>query len=145
MTLPPIELRDFQAVIDRSPFHRMMGLTLGDVAADRQRLTIQLPFDARLGRDDAGQQMHGGPIAALIDVAGAALVGLNSGQPAATIDFHVDYLRPTHRTALAAEARVRKLGRKISIVDVNVRQADGSLVALGRARYMCSSQKLERT
>jgi len=83
---------------------------------------------------DSGQ-IHGGPIAALIDSAGcyALVMILGSGIP--TISFSTEYLRPAMNTSLTATATIRKQGRLIGVVDVEVTSDDGKLIALGRGTY----------
>jgi len=80
-------------------------------------------------------QYHGGVIASLIDIAGdyALIAVLGHGVP--TINFRVDYLRPATNTDLIAQARVRRAGRTIGVVDIDVIDDDGRLIALGRGCY----------
>ena len=47
----------------------------------------------------------------------------------------MDYLRPAAGPHLDAEARARKIGRTIGVVDVDVRDAKGRLCAVGRGTY----------
>jgi uncharacterized protein (TIGR00369 family) len=80
-------------------------------------------------------QWHGGPIAAIIDTVGdyALVMTLARGLP--TINFRVDYLRPAIGTALTTTARVRRAGRSVGVVDVDVMDDKGNVVAIGRATY----------
>ena len=48
-----------------------------------------------------------------------------------TINFRTDFLRPAIDTALSTEARVRKVGRTVDVVDIDVTDQDGKLVAVG--------------
>ena len=65
-------------------------------------------------------QWHGGPIAAIIDTVGdyALIMALRRGLP--TINFRVDYLRPAIKTALITTATVRRNGKSVGVVDVDV-------------------------
>jgi uncharacterized protein (TIGR00369 family) len=58
---------------------------------------------------------------------------LGRGLP--TVNFRVDYLRPAFNTALITTARVRRAGRSVGVVDVDVVDDKGALVAIGRATY----------
>jgi uncharacterized protein (TIGR00369 family) len=58
---------------------------------------------------------------------------VGSGVP--TIDMRVDYLRPARRGDLLAVARTLRVGRTVSVADVEVRDEQGSVVAVGRAVY----------
>jgi len=57
------------------------------------------------------------------------------GRPLPTINFRVDYLRPAIKTALTVVAKVRRAGKSIGVVDIEVLNDQGALVAIGRANY----------
>ena len=80
-------------------------------------------------------QWHGGPIAAIIDTVGdyALIMALRRGLP--TINFRVDYLRPAIKTALITTATVRRSGKSVGVVDVDVFNEQKALLAIGRATY----------
>jgi uncharacterized protein (TIGR00369 family) len=80
-------------------------------------------------------QFHGGVIASLIDIAGdfALIAVLGFGVP--TINLRVDYLRPALNNDLLAAAHVRRAGRSIGVVDIEVTDSTGRLIALGRGCY----------
>jgi uncharacterized protein (TIGR00369 family) len=79
-------------------------------------------------------QWHGGPIAAAIDVAGDYALAMLIGNPLPTIHFSVDYLRPA-QGRLTLVARVRRRGKTVGVVDVEVLNESGLLLAVGRASY----------
>src|ERR1700733_7160779 len=118
-----------------SPFQKLLGLRLEafDVAA--QSVTIRSVFGTNVERAPGSGQYHGGVIASLIDIAGdfALIAVLGYGVP--TINFRVDYLRPAANSDLLAQARVRRAGRTIGVVDIDVTDAGGKLIALGRGCY----------
>ena len=58
---------------------------------------------------------------------------LEKGVP--TINFRVDYFRPVIDTGLRAEAIVRRVGRSVSVADVDIFDDSSRLVAVGRATY----------
>ncbi len=49
--------------------------------------------------------------------------------------MRVDYLRPARRGDLLAVARTVRVGRTVSVADVEVRDEQGTVVAVGRAVY----------
>ena len=121
--------------LSSSPFHRMLGLSLGDVDSVAQRVVIRSRWNEQIRRGDGAEQYHGGVIASVIDIAGdfALIAVLGYGVP--TINFRVDYLRPAGGGDLEARATVRRAGRTVGVVDVEVVDAEGRLVALGRGCY----------
>jgi uncharacterized protein (TIGR00369 family) len=54
------------------------------------------------------------------------------GRAVPTVNLRVDYLRPAAGQEMVATAIIRKAGRTVSVVDVEV-MAGGKLVAIGRA------------
>lgn len=80
-------------------------------------------------------QWHGGPIAAIVDTVGDYALVMSLGRGVPTVNFRIDYLRPAIDTALVATARVRRAGKSIGVVDIDVHDASQNLVAIGRATY----------
>ena len=58
---------------------------------------------------------------------------LGGGVP--TINFRTDYLRPAIGASLSATAWVRRAGRTIGVVDIDVHDEEGRLIAVGRGCY----------
>jgi uncharacterized protein (TIGR00369 family) len=52
-----------------------------------------------------------------------------------TINFRVDYLRPSTGTYLLAKARTRRVGRTVGVVDIDVFDDQNRLTAVGRGCY----------
>ena len=124
------------SLLRSSHFHQVLGLKLVDAAAATDdSVSIRMPFSALLEREPDTGQFHGGPIASLIDVAGdfALIRALGHGVP--TIALNVEYLRPASGACLIAKATVRKAGRTVGFVDVDVKDPNDRLVALGRGCY----------
>jgi uncharacterized protein (TIGR00369 family) len=119
--------------VDRSPFHRLLGLEL--VGAGDGTVEMRLPWRDELGRADDSDWYHGGVISALIDIAGDYAIASKLGRAVATIDLRVDYLRPARRGELRARARAVKIGRTVGVADVELHDAQGALVAVGRCAY----------
>jgi uncharacterized protein (TIGR00369 family) len=131
----PMTLEALQALIDGSPFLRFLGLRV--VSADAAAATVVLTAALRpeLERRGESRQWHGGALAALIDSAGDYAIALGLGAAVPTINFRVDYLRPAMSTVLTATARVRRAGRTVAVVDIDVSDAEDRLVAVGRGCY----------
>ncbi|MFL7905515.1 uncharacterized protein (TIGR00369 family) [Azospirillum baldaniorum] len=126
---------DVQEWLDRSPFIRFLGLRVTALDHAAQRITMHAPFRAEVERGPGSDQWHGGPIAAIVDTVGdyALIMSLGRGLP--TVNFRVDYLRPAIGTGLTATATVRRAGKSVGVVDVDVLDDKGALVAIGRATY----------
>jgi len=131
----PLGTAEIQAMFDRSPFIAFLGCRVVAVDAAADSLTVEMPMRPELERRPDSGQFHGGPIAALIDTVGDFAVALRLGGGVPTINFRTDYLRPATGAALTATARTRRLGRSVAVVDIDVHDGDGRLVAVGRGTY----------
>lgn len=118
---------------DHSPFMRFLGPQIE--RQDKGVVEIRLPFRDEFLRQDGSDWLHGGVVSALVDIAGDYAVITEVGVGVPTIDLRVDYLRPARRGDLLATGRTVRVGRTVSIADVEVRDADGTLVAVGRGVY----------
>ncbi len=135
MSETPLDAQAIQAMLDASPFISFMNLTVTGVDAEAGEITMRMPLRPEFERKAGTGQFHGGPIAALIDTVGdyALAIALGSGVP--TINFRTDYLRPAFNTDLIATARIRRAGRTVGVVDVDVLDESQRLLAVGRACY----------
>jgi len=118
----------------RSPFNAFLNLAVQSADAEKQELVIHLKMRPEFERVEGSGQWHGGPIAAAIDVTGDYALAMLVGNPIPTINFSVDYLRPASGTLILV-ARVRRRGKTVGVVDVDVLDESGVLLAVGRASY----------
>lgn len=134
-TLAPLTSAEIQAMLDKSPFIAFMGLKVTEADPAREQLTMTCAMRPEFERGAGTGQWHGGPIAAIIDTVGdyVLIMALRRGLP--TINFRVDYLRPAIKTSLTTVARVRRAGKSVGVVDVDVYDDRKALVAVGRATY----------
>jgi len=134
-TRPTVTRETLEAHLKGSPFQEVLGLRLETFDVAAQSLTLRSVYGPHVERSAGTGQYHGGVIASLIDIAGdfALIAVLGHGVP--TINFRVDYLRPATNTDLLAQARVRRAGRTIGVVDIDVLDQHGRLIALGRGCY----------
>lgn len=116
------------------PIAETIGMRLVEAAAGR---TVFL-LDARMDRHaNPMGTLHGG---VLCDVADAAMgtayaTLLSDGQSFTTLELKINFLRPAWDGTLRAEARVVKAGRTVGLVECDVLDAEGRLVA--RASSTC--------
>ncbi len=124
--------------LNTSPYQRFLGLKL--IRAEDGLVEISLPFREEFLRSDDSDWLHGGVVSALIDIAGDYAIVTKTGVGVPTIDLRIDYLRPARRGDLVAVAHTNKVGRTIGFADVEIRDTDGELVAIGRGVYAIPKQ-----
>ena len=75
--------------------------------------------------------VHGGVLAALADTAGglATYMAVPRGTRIATVEMKINYLEPVEKGVLVADARVIRRGKNLAVVDCDVREVGGELVA----------------
>ena len=135
MTDVPLSAAEMQRRLALSPFIAFLNMTITDADAAAQRVTMTIPMRPEFERGAGTGQWHGGPLAAIIDTVGDYALVMVLGRPLPTINFRVDYLKPAMTPRLTATATVRRAGKSVGVVDVDLLDAKGALVAIGRATY----------
>jgi uncharacterized protein (TIGR00369 family) len=123
-----------------SPFIAFLGLQVLVADPEKQEVTMRSQLKPEFERGRGTGQWHGGVIASLIDTVGDYALVMLLGRPLPTINFRVDYLRPAINTALTLVARVRRAGKTVGVVDIDVYNDAEALVAVGRANYATLEQ-----
>jgi uncharacterized protein (TIGR00369 family) len=117
------------------PFSALLGLVVD--SAIEGRVTVRMPFHHRLlnyGPPDV--PVHGGAIASLADFAACAAVWtLPATQRSATISLTVNYSAPAVQSELFATAIVRRSGKRVASVAVEIRERQSILIADALVTY----------
>ncbi|NKB98880.1 MAG: hotdog fold thioesterase [Pseudomonadales bacterium] len=124
-----------QRYMDASPFIHWAGMRITEADHETATLTMTMPLRPEFERAADTGQWHGGPIAALIDTAGCFGLIMIIGQGSPTINFRTDYLKPAYNTDLTATASVRRVGKTVGVVDVDVYNDEHQLLAVGRGTF----------
>jgi uncharacterized protein (TIGR00369 family) len=131
----PLTAAALQARLAHSTFIDFLGLTVVSADPVTQAVVMRATMRPEFERGKGSGQWHGGPIAAVIDTVGDFALVMLLGRPLPTVNFRVDYLRPAIDTALVVTARVRRNGKSVGVVDIDVENEAGQLLAIGRATY----------
>ena len=131
----PLGKERIQAGLAKSPFISFLGLEVTRADPDKNEIAMRAVMKPEFERLRGSKQWHGGPIAAIIDTVGDYALVMLLGRPLPTVNFRVDYLRAAIDTVLIVTATVRRSGRLVGVVDVDVANEAGQLLAIGRATY----------
>ncbi|MEN3365849.1 MAG: hypothetical protein V7606_3123 [Burkholderiales bacterium] len=137
--MSPLSIEQIQAMLDASPMVRFMGVQVNGVDTGTGSVHFTLPMRPEFERIAGTGQYHGGALANFIDTAGDFAVAVVVGGPVPTINLRVDFLRPAAGAQLRATAIVRRMGRTIAVVDVDVFDGESRLVAVGRGTFSTSA------
>ena len=133
---PDALLRRLRHELAHPPFHALLNPVAVSADAQSGVVVIRLPYSPSLARAAGSDNVHGGVIAALIDMAAHAAVAVQIGRMAPTVDLRIDYLKPAPGADLYATAKVLRLGRAIARADVEVAHAAGAApCAVGRGTF----------
>ncbi|MBN9064631.1 MAG: hypothetical protein BGP06_21660 [Rhizobiales bacterium 65-9] len=124
-----LSLQNLQAVIETCSFDKWMGLKAVELRDNS--LSIRLPVRPEILGTPVIDRLHGGVVASLIDATACYLLIALYNKRVSTADMVIDYLRPAHGE-LVATSRLVKLGRTITVVSVDVHDAHGKHVSVGR-------------
>jgi len=111
-TAATITLSELQEHLRSPPFHQLFDLSCVRLDRDAGELELLMRYTPSVERSAGTRQYHGGAIASLID-----------------------YLRPASATDLRAIARIRRVGRSVGVVDIDVLDDQDRLIAIGRGCY----------
>ena len=109
------------------PFAALMGAQA--IAASPDEVRVQVGWDPT--RCTAGGALHGGLMMALADTSGAwcAFLNLPKGASTTTIESKTNFLRGVRAGHVTAVSRPLHVGRTTLVVDTELRDDDGRLVA----------------
>ncbi len=125
-----------EAIFARSPFISSLNLEVQEMNYETMEITIRMPQSPTMERRPDTKQFHGGPLAAFIDIVGDFAIGMMVGGGVPTMNLRIDYLKPAVGDAVIGVARVRRRGRSAAIVDIDITNEQGALVAIGRGTYV---------
>lgn len=130
--MPDRRLERLEAELVRPPFHAW--LRPEPVSATNDTVEIRLPIRQEMAGGTEPFFVHGGIIAALIDLTGYAAAACATGCTTPTLTLQIDYLRPAFGGMLLASGVVRQKGKRNARVDVEI-IAEGRIIALGRGTF----------
>ena len=117
-----------EAMVQAMPF--AAALAIDQVSSRREEVRARVPWDA--SRCTTGGVLHGGLLMALADTVGATCAFLNLPDGAmgtTTIESKTNFLRAVRDGFVEAVARPLHAGRTTIVVDTELRDAQGKLVA----------------
>jgi uncharacterized protein (TIGR00369 family) len=127
----PARLARLAAGFAAAAYARTLGLAVVEVAPGRA--CLRLPYRPRNANRNGA--LHGGALASLITtaaaLAAATVIPTRRRRATSTVDLAVHFLAPAIRVSLCAEATVRRRGRAIVFVDVELRAVTGESIARG--------------
>ncbi len=113
------------------PYHAFLRPEAVSADPDTGVVEIRLPFRPEFQRVRDRPDYHGGVIAGLADLAAHAAAAVKVGHMAPTVDLRIDYMRPGSGDLLA-RGTVRRCGRTLAVVDVEISDGSGRIIALAR-------------
>jgi uncharacterized protein (TIGR00369 family) len=125
-------IEDRRALVDslqQAPFSKLLGLKIESSA--NGAAVVRMPFNLALLNDGGPKApIHGGAIATLADLAACAAVwSLKETTRSATISMTVNYAGFATESDLIARAKVRRKGKRIASLSVEIVDDSGALVA----------------
>ncbi len=124
-----------QERISRSKYHQLFRPEVLEVNNEAMSLAIKVYMCPEFERQPDTGQWHGGVLASLIDTVGCYALMLVAGGQMLTLNFSTDFLRLATSNHLVAHAKVRRVGRTVGFVDVEIDDAEGNTVVAGKACY----------
>ena len=123
------------ASLERAPFSAILGLKI--VSAENGDAVVRMPFSEKLLNDGGPKvPIHGGAIASLADFSAcAAIWSLDDTQRSMTVSMTVNFTGPGIQSDLIATAKVRRSGKRLASINVEIRDQAALLVADAMVTY----------
>jgi len=134
---------DIQERISRSKYHQLFRPKVLNVDNEAMTLRLRVSMCPEFERQPDTGHWHGGVLASLVDIAGCYALMLVAGGPMLTLNFSTDFLRLAISEHLYAVASVRRVGRTIGFVDVDIIDDADATVVTGRACYAIRPDKTQ--
>ncbi len=138
-----LTLANIQERIGRSKFHQLYQPKVLEIDNDEAVLKMRVSMCEEFERQPGTCQWHGGALASLVDIAGCYALMLVAGGPMLTLNFSTDFLRLGVSEHLYATASVRRIGRTVGFVDVDITDDAGATIVTGRACYAIRPDKTQ--
>ncbi|HXQ37420.1 MAG TPA: PaaI family thioesterase [Anaerolineales bacterium] len=127
--------------VPQPPVGRLIGFNLVSVSPG----SAVIEFEATEAHRNPMGTLHGG---VLCDIADAAMgmayaANLNDGESFTTLELKINFLKPVWNARLTATGRVVKQGRSIGMVECDVTDEAGRLIA--RATSTCMTLRGEQS
>jgi uncharacterized protein (TIGR00369 family) len=136
---------------DNTPFVKMIGLELSEITPEG--VLAHFAMKPELVGNTFKQILHGGVIATALDTVGGAMgfvaiyqfmkqQGLTREERYArlarfgTIDMRVDYLQPGRGQRFDVTAQPLRVGKKVFVTRMELRNDSNELIAVGTGTYM---------
>ncbi len=114
-----------------APIAEWLGFSSEETGDDR---LYRLAFNETHIGNPAIRALHGGVIAAFLELAMQSELRANGRTPEATVNVTIDYVASSRAENMTARVKVIRIGRRLAFMEAEGRQADGSrLVAVARA------------
>ena len=133
--MPIQDRRALIAALEKAPFAALLGLKIESAAGGAA--VVRMPFNlAILNEGGPKAPVHGGAIATLADLAACAAVwSLNETARSATVSMTVNFVGFATQSDLVARAQVRRKGKRIASINVEIADESGALVADALVTY----------
>jgi len=129
---PDVMKDEANALIKSRPYHQWLGIEVISVSEGQIEITARWREEWVVNPDR--NYIHGGILAALVDLGADWSFYFHTRQGVPTIDLRVDYHAPA-RGNLRVVGTVLKYGQRISSAEAKVFDSDGQLVASGRGTF----------
>ena len=124
----------FRGELPPPPVARLIGITMASVELGR----VVMEMEVRPQHANPMGTVHGGILCDLADAAmGMAYASsLDEGETFTTLELKINFLKPVWTGRLTATGRVVKGGRTVGLVECDVTDAKGRLVARASSTVM---------
>ena len=138
-------IKDHEQVFENFFLSKFMGLKfeyLPIEALDADKESLRITFEVNEMLMNPQGSLHGGLVAAAMDISMGHLLNKTVGMAGITIEMKTQYLRPALKGIVTVEGRYIKKGRTLSFMESKLWEPDGKLAAVTTATWKMPDRTL---
>ncbi len=125
--------------VERSAFHRGLGLRVEEASPGEVRLSMEVREDHL----NLQGLVHGGLLATLADTAMglAVLTAVGPGRRYVTVDLSIRFLRPARPGRIEAVGRTERVGTSVGFAEASVTDGEGTVLVRASGTYAVGAER----
>jgi|SRR5579872_1430480 len=129
-----MKIAELRNLVETMPFNTLLGITVSKLHKDG--VTIECKVKKELL--NSAEVLHGGVFATVADAAVGISLARHFGErrPITTVELKINYLRPVSQGKIKARARLLRVGARVCVGSVEIKDAENRMVAAALLSYI---------
>ena len=129
-----MKITELRNLVETMPFNTLLGITVAKLHKDGVTLECKVKKELL----NSAEVLHGGVFATVADAAVGISLARHFGErrPITTVELKINYLRPVSQGKIKARARLLRVGARVCVGSVEIKDAENRMVAAALLSYI---------